>query len=451
VPGKKTAEVIVESNHEVQRILAQAASAREVDVEAWETALRAAVLAAGAGLLEELLDGIGSGPQVEPVACPSCGRRMESQGRRPKTVLTILGPVHYRRTRLECPSCNRALYPGDERLDIEGTTRSPGLRRMMSRAGSRGTFKEGREDLRVYAGLTVSAKDVERVAEATGADMELWMGRERKRLLAERPAGLVGKTIPTLYIEADGTGVPMTRQELAGRRGKQPDGTARTREAKLGCVFTQTFLDKEGYPLRDPDSTSFVGAIERCEQFGLRLYAEALRRGLRHAQRVVMLGDAAEWIKNLQVMHFPEALYIVDLYHAREHVAELCKGLFTGQDKAVAHHRLRWWADLDAGRVEKIIAEARRCLPSSDNRREEAKGQIAYLDKNREHMRYAEFRRQGLFVGSGVVEAGCGSVIGLRLKQSGMEWSVRGANAIIALRCMMVSGRLEDYWESRVG
>jgi hypothetical protein len=246
-----------------------------VDLEVWETTLRAAVLAAGARALEQLLDGIGSGPQAEAVACPSCGRRMESQGRRPKRVLTILGEVRYCRTRLECPSCRTALYPGDELLDIDGTTRSPGLRRMMARAGSKSTFKEGRDDLKMYAGLGVSAKDVERVAEAVGSDMENWMAHERKRLLADRPTGLVAKTIPILYIEADGTGVPMTRQELAGRKGKQPDGSARTREAKLGCVFTQTILDDEGYPTRDPGSTSFVGAIEPVEQFGPRLYAEA--------------------------------------------------------------------------------------------------------------------------------------------------------------------------------
>jgi hypothetical protein len=305
--------------------------------------------------------------------------------------------------------------------------------------------------LKVYAGLRVSAKDVERVAEAVGADMETWMARERERFLAPHPMGLEVKTIPTLYIEADGTGVPMTRQELAGRKGKQPDGTARTREAKLGCVFTQTILDGEGRPVRDPGSTSFVGAIETVEPFGRRLYAEALRRGLRHARRVVMLGDAAEWIKNLQVMHFPEALYIVDLYHAREHVAELCQRLWPGQTQQVLRSRDRWWNDLDHGRVEKIVAQAQRDLPAEGRARDEAVGQIAYLNKNKEHMRYSEFRRQGLFVGSGVIEAGCKSLIGLRLKQSGMEWSVRGANAIIALRCMLQSGRLDEYWQSRVG
>ena len=435
----------------MRRVVKAASSAAGVNLEGWETALRAAVLAAGAQVLGRLLDGVGSGRQSEPVACPACGRRMASRGRKSKRVLTVLGEVTYRRTRLECPACHTGLYPGDEVLDLEGTTRSPGLRRMMARAGSKETFKEGRDDLKVYAGLTVSAKDVERVAEALGADLERWSGPERRRWIAYRPVGLVAKTLDVLYVELDGTGVPMVRQELAGRRGKQADGSARTREAKLGCVFTQTSLDEHGRPVREPASTTFVGAIESAEEFGWRLYAESVRRGLPQARRVVLLGDGAEWINTLHATHWPAALRIVDLYHAREHVAALCQGLFAGQDNQITHHRLRWWADLDGGRVEKIVAEAQRSLPAGGKAREEATRQVAYLHKNRAHMRYAEYRQAGLFVGSGVVEAGCGSVIGRRLKQSGMEWSLRGANAIIALRCAMVSGRLDEYWSSRAG
>jgi len=233
------------------------------------------------------------------------------------------------------------------------------------------------------------------------------------------------------------------------RKGKQADGTALTREAKLGCVFRQTTTDAEGFPIRDPDTTSFVGAIETAEEFGWRIYAEAVRRGLWHAERVVVLGDGAEWIKNLAQTHFHGATQIVDLYHARQHVSELCKVLFTSDEKQIVRHRIRWWTTLDAGNVEKIVGEAQRKLPQEAGARKRATVEITYLEKNMERMRYADFRAQGFFVGSGVVEAGCKTVIGQRLKQSGMEWSVRGANAIISLRCMMKSGRLEDYWDSR--
>ena len=423
------------------------AAARNVDLEAWETALRAAVLSAGARMLEGLLEGIGSG-QGGPIFC-QCGRRMESRGLRSKELLTMLGPVTYARSRFQCSACGAARYPGDEILDIADTTRSPGLRRMMARAGSQSPFKEGREDLRIYAGLEVDAKDIERVAEGLGQQMEAWLSREREEVLEQKEPLAGENTIPLLYICYDGTGVPMTQEELRGRKGKQADGSAKTREAKLGCVFTQTTKDAKGFPVRDAESTSFVGAIEPAENFGWRMYGEAVRRGLSQAQRVVVLGDGAEWVKNVAQMHFPEATFIIDLYHARQHVSGLCKTLFSADEKKMGQQRIRWWTDLDEGKVEKIICQAQQQLPQDTEAKKKAGAEIHYLEKNKEHMRYGEFRAQGLFVGSGVVEAGCKTVIGQRLKQSGMEWSIRGANAIISLRCILKSNRFEDYWESR--
>ena len=411
-------------------------------------ALRAAVLSGGAKILERLLQGIGSGRTPWAIVC-KCGTRMESQGLRYKEVLTILGPVSYGRSMFQCPACQSTRYPGDEEFDIVETTRSPGLRRMMARAGSRSTFKEGRDDLKVYAGIEVSAKDIERVAEGIGQQMEAWASQERKAILRDHDLLRPEKTVPILYISYDGTGVPMTQEELAGRKGKQADGSAKTREAKLGCVFTQTTTDARGFPMRDSDSTSFVGAIESVEDFGWRIYGEAVRRGLSQSQRVVVLADGAEWIKNLAQMHFSEATLIIDLYHARQHVSELCKTLFPKDEKKIGHQRIRWWTDLDDGKVEKIIRQAHQHLPQEAEAKMKAKTEIHYLEKNAGYMRYAQFRAQGLFVGSGVVEAGCKTLIGQRLKQSGMEWSVRGANAIISLRSILTSGRFEDYWESR--
>lgn len=419
----------------------------KADLEAWETALRGAVLACGAKVLASMLAEHGSGRREEAVIC-RCGQRMESQGVRPKELMTILGPVTYERSMFQCPGCGATRYPGDKALDVVGTTRSPGLRRMMARAGSQSTFKDGRDDLRIYAGLKVSAKDVERVAERIGQEMDAWGQEERQRLLAvDEPEP--EKDIPLMYISYDGTGIPMRPEELIGVKGKQADGSAKTREAKLGCVFTQTVTDEEGHPIRDPDSTTFVGAIETAEAFGWRMYGEARRRGLARARKVVILGDGAEWVKNLAELHFPHALPIIDLYHAREHVSALCRTLFGSNEKKMERRRRRLWELLDAGRVETIVAQARQILPEDPDLKKAAEVEIRYLDKNKERMRYTKFRAQGLFVGSGVVEAGCKTIIGQRLKQSGMEWSVRGANAILALRCVMKSDRLEDYWESR--
>ena len=418
-------------------------------MEAWENALRAAVLLAGAKALASLLEGVGCGRRDEAIIC-DCGARMESHGLKSKPLLTILGPVDYKRSLFQCPCCNQTRYPGDEQLDVVDTTRSPGTRRMMARAGSRSTFKQGRDDLRIYAGIELSAKDLERVAEGVGADMERWSQKQGEALIGQDISVPAQKTIPIMYISYDGTGVPMIASELEGKKGKQPDGSAKTREMKLGCVFTQTTTDSDGFPIRDPETTSFVGAIETADQFGERIYAEAVRRGLLNAEKVVVLGDGAEWIWNLAELHFPEAIQIVDLYHTREHVSDLCKILFLPEDNQVVKYRIRWWTDLDEEKIEKIAEEAQVTTPEDPTKKEKADKEIAYLIKNKQRMRYAEFRRQGLFVGTGVVEAGCKTVIGARLKQSGMEWSLRGANAITSLRCLFLSGRFEEYWESRI-
>lgn len=438
----------MEAEAEIRRIIERVGRGSGFDLEAVEAALRAAVLLAGARLIERLVGPLGQGRQPEAVSC-SCGGRMSSRGVEEKTVMTLLGPVRFSRSRYACTVCGQVRYPGDELLDVVGTGRSPGLRRMMARAGSRQTFKEAREDLKVYAGLEVSAKDVERVAEATGEQIEGWESSQRPGILNRQQPPVSEQAVAVMYIEMDGTGVPMVSGALAGRKGKQPDGSAKTREVKLGCVFTQTGTDEKGRPVRDAASTSFVGAIEPAEAFGARLEAEALRRGLDQARKVVLLADGALWVWNIAELRFPQAIQIIDIYHAREHVSELCGMLFAGDAKQLQKYRLRWWSDLDEGHVEKILYQARKRLPLQGQLRKSAEQQIGYFEDNKQRMRYAEFRKQGLFVGSGVVEAGCKHLIAARLKQSGMEWSLRGANAIIALRCNLASGRFEDFWEDR--
>ena len=419
-------------------------------MEAVEFGIKTAVLAAGAKALAGFLQGIGCGRPEEPVIC-KCGSQMTSRGLFPKKLSTILGPVEYNRSVFRCSHCGASRCPGDEELDVIGTMFSPGLRRMMAHLGGKSTFREASHDLKLCAGVSVPAKAVERIAEGVGQDMEQWARKEAEQHVKsfENEPDQSEKSIPYMYIAADGTGVPMTQKELVHRKGKQPDGTAKTREAKLGCVFTQTTTNEEGSPIRDPDSTSFVGKIESAEDFGQRIFAEAVRRGYSQAEKVAFIGDGAAWIWNIAETHFPGAIQIIDLYHVREHISELCKLLFGTDEKETDKYRNRWWKYLDQGWVSKIIKEATELLPKNRVRRKNAKTRIAYLQKNRDRMRYKYFRAHGLFVGSGVVEAGCKSIIGQRLKRSGMEWSLAGANKIISLRCLTASGRFNQYWEDR--
>jgi len=216
------------------------------------------------------------------------------------------------------------------------------------------------------------------------------------------------------------------------------------REVKLGCVFTQNTWDAEGYAIRDPDSTTYTGAIETAETFGRRIYLEAWNRGWSRAEKKVVIGDGAEWIWNLADQHFPCAVQIVDLYHARQHLWDLARRLHPNdpaQQKAwmkVQQKRL-----LDKGKIERLVLALRSIESTNAELSEKIRTEADYFERNAERMRYPKFRRQHLFVGSGVIEAGCKTVIGSRLKQSGMFWTVAGANSIIALRCCHLNGRFE--------
>ena len=416
-----------------------------LDLEAVEQATRDALHQAGAVLLETLLNEDAAGESQQPCACGSPARYA---GRRPKKLVTMLGEVVVERPYYHCSRCGKGFAPHDQELAVKATQYSPGVRRMTALVGSETSFDRGRALLDELAGVRLTAKAVEREAEAIGEDVASEEQAAIARAVPLELPAMSGPETPILYIEMDGTGVPVTAAETAGRKGKY-GGPAGTREVKLGCVFTQTSCDEQGRPVRDEDSTSYTGAIEDAAAFGRRIYSEAWRRGWSRARKKVVLGDGAGWIWNLSHEYFPGAIEIVDLYHAREHLWELASKLFPQQQK-----RLRGWArrmqkKLDAGRIEQLVTALREIETDDPELAHPLALEADYFQRHAERMRYGEFRRQGLFVGSGVIEAGCRTVIASRLKRSGMFWSVRGANAITALRCARLSNRFDDYWENR--
>jgi len=419
-----------------------------LDLEAIEMAVRSALHRAGAATLTELLQFPAPADEQRRIPC-RCGHSAHYRGLRSKPLLTVLGPAEVSRPYYLCPHCHSGQFPADAGLDIEDTEFSPGVRRMQAVVGQEVPFDHGRQQMKLLADLEVNAKSVERTAEAVGEDIAHREHEEIQRAVQLDLPVVVGEPVPVLYVEMDGTGVPVVKKETLGRQGKQDGQPARTREAKLGCVFTQTAWDQEGYPIRDPDSTSYVGAIETAEEFGKRLYVEAWKRGWSRAQKKVVLGDGAEWIWNLAQQHFPGAIQIVDLFHARQHLWELARKLYPN-DEAQQKRWIRVQQNrLDQGKIEKLVLALQSIHPIHPELAEELRKQIEYLQTNAERMRYPQFRKQQLCVGSGVIEAGCKTVIGSRLKQSGMFWTVRGANAILALRCCQLNGRFEDYWELR--
>ena len=296
-----------------------------LDLEAVEMALRAALQQAGAAGLSQLLR---QESPAEPYLPCSCGGQARYKGMRTKPLLTVLGRAEMQRAYYWCSRCQQGQFSADAALDVENTELSPGVRRMLTLVGSEcSSFERGREQMKLLAGLEVTTKAVERTTESIGADIaQREQGTIQQALQRELPIA-VGQAIPVMYVQMDGTGVPMVSKELQGRKGKGSNGRAHTREVKLGCVFTQTTVDAEGWPVRDEDSTTYTGAIETAEEFSRRLYTEAQQRGWDRAQKKVVMGDGAEWIWNRTQEIFPGATEIVDLYHARQHLWDLSSKL----------------------------------------------------------------------------------------------------------------------------
>jgi hypothetical protein len=412
-------------------------------------AFRAALHQAGTAALTQLLQFPEPAAGRRSIACP-CGHEARYRELRSRPLLTVLGEVQLTRPWYLCLHCHQGQFPVDRQLDIENRDCSPGVRRMQALVGHEVPFDHGRKQMKLLAGLEVTAKSVERAAEAIGGDIAAADNREIGKAVQLDLPVVIGEPIPILYVEMDGTGVPVVKKETEGRKGKTDGQPAHTREVKLGCVFTQTTWDEEGYAIRNPDSTTYTGAIEAAEEFGKRIYLEAWNRGWSRAAKKVVIGDGAEWIWNLADLHFPGAIQIVDLYHARQHLWELARKLYPNDQPAqkvwMKAHQKRL---LDKGKIEKLVAAIRSIDPTNPEVGEKIRLEADYFEQNAHRMRYPNFRRQHLFVGSGVIEAGCKTVIGSRLKQSGMFWTLRGANSIIALRCCHLNGRFEDYWEGR--
>jgi hypothetical protein len=334
--------------------------------------------------------------------------------------------------------------PADAALGLEGGY-TPALARLLCLEGADETsYQKAELHLAETGGIAVSARQIQRVVQQVGQAAQAWQEREVEPRECERDAA------PVLYVSADGTGAPMRKEELEGRQGKQAEGQAQTRQVYLGCVFTQHRVDPEGHPLRDWDSTTYVSSLETIDEFGPLLRREALRRGLGSARKIVLLIDGAAGLERMGRSCFAGAVQIVDFYHALEHAGVVLQALLGNKEHPDYRSRLRHWAKrlLQDG-VAKLITQSRREAEKL-GRGAAVEEALGYFVRNRDRMQYGTFRRQGFFIGSGVVEAGCKTVIGARCKQSGMFWSVPGAENILALRCLQASRRLDAFWKFRL-
>ena len=239
-------------NSFLTRVFSERRQTGQLDLEAIEMAVRSALHQAGAAALTQLLPFAAPPPDQPSLPC-GCGQQAQYQQLRSKPLLTVVGPATVSRPYYLCPHCHEGQFPADVALDIENTEFSPGVRRMLATVGQEAPFDHGRQQMKLLAQLEVTTKAVERTAEAIGQDIAAREQEQIDRAMQLDLPMVVGKPVPILYVLMDGTGIPVVKKETAGHSGKNPGEPAHTREVKLGCVFTQTKTDAEGFPIRDPD------------------------------------------------------------------------------------------------------------------------------------------------------------------------------------------------------
>ena len=280
-----------------------------------------------------------------------------------------------------------------------------------------------------------------------------------KKAVNDKPDGVFykdydGPTINVMYILCDGTGVPGRHKELTGAKGKQQDGSAKTFEAKIGAVFTVKYTE-DGKPLltesgeiyRDK-KVSYMGTVRRVEDFGPMLYQHAVENGLEDMDAVVFLGDGAKWVWGIQSTYFPYALTGLDLYHSTERVNSTIDLLqFKGRDGS---DRKQAFKDeciemLRFGKVLEMLGLI-QAAPLKKGNEKKIENALGYFRSNMDRMNYGDFSACGIFVGSGVIEAGCKVIVGNRMKNAGMHWSKNHAEKIINIRCAVRNGEFFDSY-----
>ena len=383
-------------------------------------------------LLQQAVDRADAAYQPKPGEVRKGRERLEVQG--------IFGRFQLERDYYYHAGKHQGHYPADAALGLEGGY-TPALAKLVCLEGAdEPTYLKAERHLEQTGGITVSARQIQRVVQRVGGDAQKWQEREAQPGACDAPI---------LYVSGDGTGVPMVPEELKGRRGKQADGKAKTRQVYLGCVFTQHRTDDKGHPVRDYASTTYVSSFKPIDAFGPLLRQEAIRRGLGSVGIVVLLIDGAEGLENMGRLCFKNCVQIVDFFHALEHAGLVLEALIGKQHPDYKKRLRRWAKRLLKDKVQALIKETRQEYAGQPAAAAVEKA-LGYFVRNVSRMQYGTFRAAGYFIGSGVVEAGCKTVIGGRCKQSGMFWSESGAENILALRCIHSSRRLEDFWKYRL-
>jgi hypothetical protein len=367
----------------------------------------------------------------------SCGGEAAYQFNRAGTLLTILGQIEYKRPYYLCGRCQKGCYPLDQKLGLRPGQMSAELESLAGMTGAQLSFGQGSRLFEALTLIPLSDHSLAKATQAIGGEVQAqekeWVAQSRDMVwlqaqdrLAERPKRLYGSL--------DAAKVHM--------RGEEDDPW---RDLKVGAWFTTTAKPpqkpNEDWKIEADHITYYCDVIE-AKDFGPLVWATGCQRQAQVADELIFLGDGAEWIWNLVQEHFPEAVQIVDWFHATEYIAPVANAAFTDKAKRQAwSDQLR--TDLWDGQLTQVIAAFER-LSEHQRAGEAATKAVTYFTNNQHRMDYPTYRAQGYQIGSGTIESGCKQIVSQRLKVAGAIWDLDNAIQTAKARAALLS----DQWQA---
>ena len=394
------------------------------DVDALEALAVEASQVVGRALVEEGLPKKDdkAGYAGSSVPC-ECGKRAEFVTYRRRYIQTLFVCAPAWRGYYYCDGCHSGRVPWDRQQGLSSLHWSPRVKGLMAQLAGRLPYGEATSLLAQLTGVAIEESAAERIVAEVGGRLRA----EEAALMDGYDCGEVTPLVPQapkrLYVGADGTSAHIDHS---------------SHEVKVGVVY-EAEPDDEG--IDTACRIRYVAAQETAERFGQRLYVMAAQAGVEHADEVVVIGDGAEWIWRLADHHYLHATHIVDYWHACEHIHDLAHSIYgadSAKGKRWAHDHCRWLKERGPGT---LLGALKRMKPKSPDQADAVKRETGYFGHNRHRMDYPAYRQRGMMIGSGPVEAGCKSVVGARLKRTGMRWSSPGADCILAIRSALLSGR----------
>jgi hypothetical protein len=382
--------------------------------------------------LADRLRQAGTGYSASSRPC-ECGRKQHFHRYSPKHLRTLIGEVTYERAYYRCRACGASACPLDTQLGQSQREISPGVERALALLSAHLPFPKAEQVLAEVTAVRLSARQIETVAEALGPEAERRQQQEEEAAAKQglhEPPGPMRRAPRTFIVEMDGV-----------QLGLQ-DGT--WQEVKCGVVYElsqRVEIQSGRWELLRRHRCALRGEVSG---FRRRLWALCLRAGLGAQDRIVVLGDGAEWIDQTVAWLFPRALRILDYYHASERIWAVAHARWGEATLAAQRWAQEKLSQLKRGQIRQVLAAMRGLKVRSTEGQQVRRAAINYLYGRQAQMCYGEYQEAGLPIGSGAIESTCKQMVTARCKQAGMRWSEAGADAILALRSFVLNEQLEE-------